>query len=248
MDQYSETYFRGRKMSQVLSDPFSPDLKTAGRYREAANYAQLLEQETVLDLACGLGTGSWVLAQHCGHIVGLDISEYAIHFARQTYQRDSLSFVLADIFTWETDQLFDIIFCLDILEHVDSTQSHALLSRTAQLLAPDGRVYLRVPITNTLLGYYLKLRHGKPGAIDHTGDPTHRVRFSLASLKRLLDECGFQIERMDTKCSYRTDPLVQLANAGLRLVGLQHQFADYLYTDVAQLLLCVKPPASERKI
>lgn len=73
---------------------------------------------TILDLGCGTGQKSIYLLQHtkCQKIVGVDISEQAILYAKQNAQNtnvlDRCSFVVGDITEWnflKESEMFDCI-------------------------------------------------------------------------------------------------------------------------------------------
>jgi len=51
----------------------------------------------VLDAGCGVGYGSAYLAEVASRVVGVDVSEEAIAYARERYRRPNLEFVLGDL-------------------------------------------------------------------------------------------------------------------------------------------------------
>lgn len=53
-------------------------------YEKAVEFADLHGTETVLDLYCGAGTITQVMARHCGHAIGAEIVPSAIENARKT--------------------------------------------------------------------------------------------------------------------------------------------------------------------
>jgi cyclopropane fatty-acyl-phospholipid synthase-like methyltransferase len=74
--------------------------------------------KTILDLGCGTGQKSIYLVQHakCEKVIGIDISEQAILYAKQNAQNanvsDQCSFIVRDITEWnflKEDKIFDCI-------------------------------------------------------------------------------------------------------------------------------------------
>ncbi len=68
-------------------------------YQKAAEFAGLTGTETVVDLYCGTGTISLILAQQAGHVIGAEIVPSAIEDAKENAQRNGLKnaeFICAD--------------------------------------------------------------------------------------------------------------------------------------------------------
>ena len=68
-------------------------------YRKAAEFAGLTGTENVVDLYCGTGTISLILAQQAGHVIGAEIVPSAIEDAKENARRNGLTnaeFICAD--------------------------------------------------------------------------------------------------------------------------------------------------------
>ncbi|WP_237046453.1 class I SAM-dependent methyltransferase [Aquipseudomonas alcaligenes] len=135
-------------------DPASPgDQNTLHihleRYEFAAHH---LRGEQVLDMACGCGYGSALLAERHPdkQVTGVDIDPAAIAYARQHYQLPNLRYVCADAESFAATQRFDSIVSLETIEHLPNPRQ--LVANYARLLAAGGRVIASVPITPTLDG------------------------------------------------------------------------------------------------
>lgn len=135
-------------------DPASPgDQNTLHihleRYEFAAHH---LRGEQVLDMACGCGYGSALLAERHPdkQVTGVDIDPAAIAYARQHYQLPNLRYVCADAESFAATQRFDSIVSLETIEHLPNPRQ--LVANYARLLAVGGRVIASVPITPTLDG------------------------------------------------------------------------------------------------
>lgn len=118
------------------------------RYHLAAE--QVRAGDRVLDGACGLGYGSYVLAYltRCAEVIGVDGSEYAIQYAIKNFSPSDarLSFQqgwLPDHLSGFSDESFDVIVSFETLEHVQNPEG--LLAEFSRLLRPNGRVIVSVP-------------------------------------------------------------------------------------------------------
>lgn len=118
------------------------------RYQWAASLARAGDR--VLDAACGLGYGSYILARHssCASVTGIDGSAYAIDYARQNFatQDERLAFhagYLPRDLAQLPDASFELIVSFETLEHVEEPQQ--TLAAFERLLAPGGRIVVSVP-------------------------------------------------------------------------------------------------------
>ncbi len=118
------------------------------RYEWASNYIR--SGDTVLDAACGLGYGSYLIRQKgCSSgVVGVDSSEYAVEYARANFAEldPALEFKLGSLpecLSHYQDGSFDAIISFETLEHVEDPE--ALLCEFKRLLSPGGRVIVSVP-------------------------------------------------------------------------------------------------------
>ena len=118
------------------------------RYLWAEKFVR--QGDRVLDAACGLGYGSYALAElsKAKAITGVDGSEYAIDYAREnfcpiTQKLDFFSGYLPECLEKYPDGYFDVIVSFETLEHVEDPE--ALLEEFHRLLSPGGRIVASVP-------------------------------------------------------------------------------------------------------
>jgi 2-polyprenyl-3-methyl-5-hydroxy-6-metoxy-1,4-benzoquinol methylase len=117
----------------------------------------------VVDMACGEGYGSDVLARAgAAQVVGVDANPEAFEHARLRYVRDNLRFVRTMVETF--DEACDALVFLQTIEHV--RDPGAVLERFRSLVAQSrsgGVVFVSTPNVLTL---------APPGA-DRSGNPWH---------------------------------------------------------------------------
>lgn len=140
---------RGLHMDMTRETGSRSDAHMA-RYIWANRYIQ--RGDRVLDAACGLGYGAWILAQNSAahSVLGVDNSDYAIDYARTSFcddQRDTLpEFALGSLpegLKEFPDASFELIVSFETVEHLEDPQG--FLAECARLLTPGGRFLASVP-------------------------------------------------------------------------------------------------------
>ena len=113
------------------------------RYEFAARW---VHGRTVLDLACGSGYGSALLAQRgAAHVVGVDLSPDAIAYARATYGRPNVEFVVAGAYEFIPPSRFDVAVTLETIEHLPDPRR--FVRRLATLVVEGGMIVGSAPTT-----------------------------------------------------------------------------------------------------
>ncbi|MGJ5814186.1 methyltransferase domain-containing protein [Paludibaculum fermentans] len=106
--------------------------------------ARLARNKRVLDIACGMGYGSFELSKHAARVVGLDVSDEAVNAARDRYQAPNLQFLTAPAQQIPLDDhSFDLIVAFEVIEHLADWE--ALLGQAKRLLAPGGQFIVSTP-------------------------------------------------------------------------------------------------------
>ena len=132
--------------------------------------------ERALDLGCGDGRLSALL--DAGLLTLADVSTVALERARRRLPQARVVELEPDAPTPLEDGSFDLVLCAETIEHVRDVQ--LLLSEIRRVLSPGGRLALTTPASGPLM---------------RPPDPLspHLRAFTRRSLRRLLDELGFEI-------------------------------------------------------
>lgn len=141
------------------------------RYRFAARHAR---PGRLLDLACGVGYGTRILAEEAPvelTALGVDVDPEAIAHARARYAHPRLRFEVADAMAFEDPEGFDTVVSIETLEHVPDPA--ALAERLVRLLRPGGVLVASVPVTPSV-----------------DANPHHLHDFSERSFRRLFEPHG----------------------------------------------------------
>lgn len=106
---------------------------------------QMVAGKTVLDIACGSGYGSALLAASAAQVVGADIDPQTIKADQSFYQKPNLSFALADAenLPVEWTGRFDIVVSLETIEHLESADKY--LDNLKRVLKPGGLLLVSTP-------------------------------------------------------------------------------------------------------
>ena len=97
--------------------------------------------DTVLELACGTGWWTQWLAHHARHVTAVDAAQEMIALNRERVDAANVRYILADVFSWKSDQKFDLVFFAFWLSHVPHDRFAAFWQVVGDSLAPNGRVF-----------------------------------------------------------------------------------------------------------
>jgi SAM-dependent methyltransferase len=127
---------------------------------------------------------------------------------------------------------FDVITCNDVLEHmIDPDEA---LRQMHRLLAPDGRIVASIP--NVLFWPNLRellvtrdWRYRDAGILDRT----HLRFFTLKSIVRLFEQCGYVVERIEGINPYTGPAKFRMAR---KLLG--RRMDDFAFPQFAVVASC----------
>lgn len=150
--------------------------------------------ESVLDVGCGNGLLSKKIAEGVPdtRVLGLDVDESNIEFARAHHQRPNLTFILGDATKGLPSQRFDVIILSNILEHLDDRK--AFLEALVREQKPK-RLILRVPCLERDWRVPLKKELG----IDYRLDKTHRIEYTQEEFRDELEGAGLKPKSMQSR-------------------------------------------------
>jgi 2-polyprenyl-6-hydroxyphenyl methylase/3-demethylubiquinone-9 3-methyltransferase len=106
--------------------------------------AQGLTARAVLDIGCGGGILAEAMAQKGAQVTGIDMAELSLQVARMHLHESGLEvdyqLSTAEAFAETNGARFDVVTCLEMLEHVPDPAS--VIAAAANLLKPDGMLFL----------------------------------------------------------------------------------------------------------
>jgi trans-aconitate methyltransferase len=129
-------YYRavaGEYHEHAIDVPGIPELLAAiGSFQASGN---------VLELACGSGLWTERLAQTAASLTALDGAPEMLDLARSRVNNSAVRFIEADLFLWEPDKRYDVVYFGFWISHVPEERFEPFWSMVADALEPGGRVF-----------------------------------------------------------------------------------------------------------
>lgn len=153
----------------------------------------------VLDVGCGGGLLAEALAHRGAEVLGIDLSPIAIDVATRHAAEQGLgnvSYQLSAIEALTDETRFDVITCLEMLEHVPDPE--AILQATVPLLEPGGHLIVSTLNRNpkafakAILGAEFIMRLIPPGTHEYAKfiKPSEMATWARQAGYDLVDERG----------------------------------------------------------
>lgn len=124
------------------------ELEHLARYEWAAKY---VEGKNVLDIACGAGFGSYVLATtgKAKKVLGFDIDSDVIRYATSRRQHPNLVFKVENAEQFQVDNKFDVVVSFETIEHLVNPE--VFLLQAKKNLNENGELFISTPISSISL-------------------------------------------------------------------------------------------------
>jgi SAM-dependent methyltransferase len=130
----------------------------------------LLQDKNVIELGCGEGHLSQILARSCQHLLGLDISQTAINRAKERHIANA-TFIAGSMTEMAFYGSFDVAVVIEALYYLSAADQSTVLSAIKKMRA---RLIVSAPII---------------------GSNEHRRYYTKAELVSLLTSHGFKVEQ-----------------------------------------------------
>lgn len=96
----------------------------------------------ILELACGTGVWTRLLAQHTEHLTALDAAPEMLELNRANINDVRVKYECVNLFEWEPTQQYELVFMAYWLSHVPEAQLDAFLLRVRRALKLNGQVFI----------------------------------------------------------------------------------------------------------
>lgn len=174
-------------------------------------------RQTVLDIGCGQGYVARRLAESGCTVTGIDgLVEPECGASMEFYHRCELSAGLGPVLDRISPRPFDRVLLLDVLEHLPDPA--LILRQVRPLLEREGRILVSVPnVANLAIRLMLlfgRFDYAERGILDRT----HLRFFTRKSIRRLLQDCGYEI--LEEKATNIPAELILGLNPKSRLMRL----------------------------
>ena len=193
-DIYNEEYFKGMRGDRLL-------------YKKFISLASELPFDTGKILDVGFGRGELLinlLQQGASHVYGVDFSKTAVTETKREitklklkYDDNNLSHAFIEDISLYPKNFFDVIFMMDVVEHLPQNILHSGLTNINKWLKPTGRLIIHTYPTkgpNLIYHFLLKLQ-GKKKLLTQNKELHCNVQ-TRKSLMKSIQKAGLQCEKM----------------------------------------------------
>ncbi len=97
---------------------------------------------TALELAAGTGNFTKELAAIAGHVVALDASPEVLEINRDKVKSANVEYRQADLFNWQPDAEYDLVFMSFWMSHVPPEKLDSFLEMVRKATKVGGRVFM----------------------------------------------------------------------------------------------------------
>jgi SAM-dependent methyltransferase len=133
----------------------------------------------ILEIGCGTGHNLAMLSGF-GHVDGLELDEEARTLSEKRLGRKVMSSPLPELGE-VADRHYDLIGAFDVIEHIDDDAG--ALASIATKLKPSGKFVMTVPAHQWMWSAHDVVNH-------------HKRRYSMRSLRRLIDASPLTLQRI----------------------------------------------------
>ncbi len=166
--------------------------------RMVRRFCQPAAGERALDVGCGSGVITDLLAELGATAIGVDGSAEAIAYASHTFQRPNLQFVqgLVDELDFP-DASFDRVYCFELIEHLYAGQGRDLLRKCRDLTQRGGTLALTTPNYRGVwpaIEWLMDTLQLAPTL----AEAQHVTKYTRSSLETLLTGAGWRVQHLTT--------------------------------------------------
>ncbi|MEO0226870.1 MAG: class I SAM-dependent methyltransferase [candidate division WOR-3 bacterium] len=138
---------------------------------------------SIFDVGCGIGSFLRLLKNEYGftNLQGIELNKFAANIAREYC--GGLNVVWGNILEFKTNKKFDVILCLETIEHINDLNAYGNILE--HLTKQNGIVLLTTPYHDQKLTFF--------GGVfgDHYNAPNHVNFFNKKNLELFLKSYGF---------------------------------------------------------
>lgn len=188
----------------------------------------------VMDAGCGGGQYSFYLAKlnPSADITGYDINKHQIEENKiKSKGVKNVNFIQKDLTEIEDSEKFDLIVCIDVLEHIQ--EDERVIESFYTALKNKGYAYIHVPGLNQFR--YFKKVANMPKQEDHVRDG-----YTIDQLKHMLLDAGFNIIKIGRTFGKYGDLAWEL------YMLMQEKYLLYLINPVIRLLAWMDVQSSNK--
>jgi len=149
--------------------------------------------ETVLDIGCGIGAVSFDVALKAGaKVVAIDLSHANISIAQEKYVHQNIEYVAGDVLKALPGSKFDVVIMSNVLEHLPNRST--FLNNVTESTGAR-RLLLRVPLFERDWRVPLKKELGMEWRLDKT----HYTEYTIEQFEQEMKDAKLNIKHQEIR-------------------------------------------------
>jgi cyclopropane fatty-acyl-phospholipid synthase-like methyltransferase len=202
---YGSRYFHGEEYGDYLADREAIERNAALRLATLERHIPPGAQRRLFEIGSAYGLFLNAARSRFDCVEGIDVTPEGVSYAKEQL---GLKVRLGDLLTSDLTGPYDVVCAWDTIEHLQ--YPGAYLSRIASLMPAGGVLALTTGDIGSLNARF----KGARWRLIHP--PTHLHYFSLETMSRLLQRCGFDVVHQEHAGAYRS-----LGNMAHNIVALR---------------------------
>lgn len=127
--------------NSTVKEYASHEFENSSMEKHYKKFLSLIPKKSkILDVGCGPGQASKKFADEGHEVIGIDLSEKMIEFAKEKIA--NAKFIVMDIEDIRIKERFDAIWAAFVLLHILRDKHKKIISKLFELLKPNGILYL----------------------------------------------------------------------------------------------------------
>ena len=183
-------YYRAR--ADEYDESISSGLETFARGKDLLSKLGTFDQ--ILELACGTGVWTETLLKMGNHVTAVDAAPEMLKIAREKCGDERITYQQADLFNWQPDKQYDLVFFANWLSHVPPNAIDDFLNKAKKSLHGNGVIAFvdqHAPSDADKAITEKEIYAKRPlGAQEFT---IIKVFYDLGDIKRKLEGLGFEV-------------------------------------------------------
>ena len=210
---YKPGLLKGKDLEDLLIKNISPDNVHGIMYEYISRYIPI-NGKSILEIGCGSGQNieTWFRAG-AGKLTALDIDETPVVITKQRckeLQIKNVNIIQADFLSYEFDEEFDIVNCVQVIEHVGRENQLNAILKTLKLTKLNGIVFIQIPNKSCIIdthdsqlpfAHWLPRRVGTAYARLFNRTPPTWDPMPYGRVKRILENSGGKILNKIDMCN-----------------------------------------------
>ena len=114
------------------------------------------ETDKILEIGCGPGTWTGLIASRCSKLVAIDVSERMIENAKEHILNNNVTFVNSNFMDYNFREKFDKIFSVRVFEYISAKEE--FFRKAYFLLNPGGELVVITKTRDSVWDFYKRLK------------------------------------------------------------------------------------------